>query len=59
VPNHAVVGDRVVVLLGRSVPVLIRHIDKIYALFVGESYFHGVMDGESMDEGVIEDVAFE
>jgi hypothetical protein len=48
-----------VVLLGRSVPVLIRYIDKIYALFVGENYFYGVMDGELMDEGVIEDVAFE
>jgi hypothetical protein len=56
VPNHAVVGDQVTILLGCSVPILIRAVDKAHTLVIGESYFHGVMDGESMKNGVVERV---
>jgi hypothetical protein len=48
-----VAGDIVCVLLGCSVPVILRlvegsHDNEYY--FVGEAYMHGIMDGEAMEE---------
>lgn len=43
-------GDSVCVLLGCSVPVILRkNADGQSYRFIGESYIHGVMDGEVMD----------
>jgi hypothetical protein len=55
VPSLALIGDQATVLLGCSVPVLIRNVGE-NAIFVGETYFHGVMDGELMENGVVEHV---
>jgi heterokaryon incompatibility protein (HET) len=55
VPNLALIGDHAAVLLGCSVPVLIRSVGE-NAIFVGETYFHGVMDGELTQNGVVEHV---
>ena len=49
VPNQAVQGDVVCILLGCSVPVVLRGTDKAAKWeFVGECYWHGFMDGEAL-----------
>jgi hypothetical protein len=40
-------GDLIVVLLGCSVPVVLRKSGQQYVLF-GETYIHGIMNGEAM-----------
>jgi hypothetical protein len=55
VPSLALIGDQAAVLLGCSVPVLIRD-DSENAIFVGESYFHGVIDRELMEKSIVEHV---
>ncbi|ETS78454.1 hypothetical protein PFICI_10516 [Pestalotiopsis fici W106-1] len=53
-PPHARKGDIVCVLLGCSVPVMLRELraDQQFAYsFVGECYIHGIMDGEVADWG--------
>lgn len=48
-PEMTRVGDKVCVLFGCSVPVILRKIrsEKAYR-FVGERYLSGFMDGEAM-----------
>lgn len=49
VPKQAEVGDTMAVLLGCTMPlVLRRNRNSIYSV-IGESYVHGVMDGEVVD----------
>jgi hypothetical protein len=47
----AQVGDIVVILLGGITPYVLRQQDENY-LFLGESYVHGVMDGEAFNAHV-------
>lgn len=53
VPNDTKVGDRIAILIGCSVPVVIREIgggkDKPMWQLVGECYIDGFMEGEYMD----------
>ena len=46
-PAKAKDGDLICVLLGCSVPVILRLRDRCYTV-IGESYIHGIMDGEAM-----------
>lgn len=54
VPKHAANGDVLVVLLGCSMPIVLRPIDEPKYAVVGESYVHGAMDGEAMEDCVSE-----
>jgi hypothetical protein len=55
-PQDVAVGDRVCILYGCSVPVLLRRCEgdpnvsnaKLRHTFVGECYVHGMMDGEAL-----------
>jgi hypothetical protein len=47
VPGHSKVSDSVLVALGCSVPLVVRK-DSSGTTLVGESYIHGVMDGEAL-----------
>lgn len=50
-PTRAMEGDIICILFGCSVPVVLReHItaDDHYFEFIGESYIHGMMDGEAV-----------
>jgi hypothetical protein len=48
-PPKAQEGDLICVLFGCSVPVIIRKV-KDHHIFIGESYVHGIMDGEAIDQ---------
>jgi hypothetical protein len=48
VPGYSKVSDAVFVVLGCSVPLVMRQ-DSIGKTLVGESYIHGAMNGESLD----------
>lgn len=48
-PESAEPGDLICVLLGGSVPYMLRQIGHHYR-FLGECYIHGIMDGEAMKE---------
>ncbi|KAH7333338.1 heterokaryon incompatibility protein-domain-containing protein [Rhexocercosporidium sp. MPI-PUGE-AT-0058] len=53
-PTHAQEGDLICVLFGCSVPVILREMrseDDCYYYFIGESYIHGMMDGEALTLG--------
>jgi Heterokaryon incompatibility protein (HET) len=47
VPNCAQKGDEVWILLGATVPFILRRVGPCY-LFVGECYIHGIMYGEAV-----------
>jgi hypothetical protein len=56
-PNNTLTGDRIFVLIGCSVPVVLHKLSNFdeYRL-VGECYCHGFMDGEALglrDEGLL------
>jgi hypothetical protein len=59
VPQHAAMGDIVAVVLGCTMPLVLRPIDVTRAAFVGESYFHGIMDGEMMEGHTTEALVLE
>lgn len=44
-------GDRVVVLFGAELPLVLRRYNEGYYQVIGEAYIHGVMDGEVMTMG--------
>jgi hypothetical protein len=48
-PQAARQGDRVVVLLGVDVPLVLRRVDKTHHV-VGEAYVHGIMNGEAVEQ---------
>ena len=54
-PDIAQVGDKVCLISGCCTPFIIRADGQNYAL-VGESYVHGVMDGELMSDITFEDI---
>ena len=54
-PDIAEVGDKVCLIAGCCTPFIIRPEGPNYAL-VGESYVHGVMDGELMSDITFEDI---
>ncbi|KAF2143539.1 uncharacterized protein K452DRAFT_198784, partial [Aplosporella prunicola CBS 121167] len=45
-PGHTLPGDRIAILLGGSVPFVLRPYREYYVI-VGECYVHGIMDGEA------------
>ncbi len=55
VPNHVRRGDLLCILFGGKCPVILRkmndpHRDDPYYIVLGESYVHGLMFGEGMDD---------
>jgi hypothetical protein len=48
-PRKTLPGDKICVILGCSVPVVLRKVDKGYRL-IGDIYVHGIMKGEVMSE---------
>jgi hypothetical protein len=49
VPSRCEVADYVCILLGCSLPIVLRKQEDFYEL-IGECYFHGVTDGELMEQ---------
>ncbi|RDW80345.1 hypothetical protein BP5796_05043 [Coleophoma crateriformis] len=47
VPPNTQPGDKICVLFGCSVPVVIRKVEN-HHVFIGECYVHGIMDGEAV-----------
>ncbi|ERF74072.1 hypothetical protein EPUS_08120 [Endocarpon pusillum Z07020] len=54
VPQHALVGDMVAIVLGCTMPLVLRLTNVMSAKFLGESYTHGVMAGDLMGGHVVE-----
>ena len=54
-PDIAQKGDKICLVLGCCTPFIIRGEGPIFSL-VGESYVHGVMDGELMSDAAFEDI---
>lgn len=52
-PQHAQTGDIVAVVDGSPVPIVLRPIEDGFYQLVGESYMHGIMDGEAVGNGDI------
>ena len=50
IPQQAENGDQICILIGCSVPVVLRHKDGDEFGFVGECYVHDAMDGEAMEK---------
>lgn len=50
VPHGTLVGDKICIVFGSTVPFLLRECSEGYFKLVGECYIHGVMDGEAMKE---------
>ncbi|KAL9111612.1 MAG: hypothetical protein Q9187_007894 [Circinaria calcarea] len=48
VPNCAEVGDRIFIPVGSKVPLVLRAKNDNTFLLVGETYIHGIMDGEAL-----------
>lgn len=46
-PTHVKRGDQICILLGGATPLIVRPNDKRYKL-IGDSYVHGLMNGEAM-----------
>jgi hypothetical protein len=49
VPKKSAVGDRIFVLMGCDVPLVLRPCGKGVYRLVGECYVHGIMKGEAME----------
>ncbi|KAH8597879.1 heterokaryon incompatibility protein-domain-containing protein [Bisporella sp. PMI_857] len=52
-------GHIVVVVLGCSMPLVLRPIDASRVNFIGESYFHGIMKGELMEKPDVKTLVME
>jgi hypothetical protein len=50
----SVIGDKICMFFGASVPFVLRERDDGGFMFVGEAYVHGLMDGEALKEFDIE-----
>jgi hypothetical protein len=50
-PINAQLGDAVVVIMGLSVPAVLRRTDETWH-FVGEAFVTGIMDGEVVEQGL-------
>jgi hypothetical protein len=55
-PSNTHIGDLVCVLKGRSVPFVLRQKGGPYYKFLGDSYVHGIMNGECVQQAKPEDV---
>lgn len=55
VPDEAMVGDKIVILKGGKLPLIIRPKGEVFEL-IGESYVHGTMFGEIWDESICETI---
>jgi hypothetical protein len=52
----SVIGDKICMFFGASVPFVLRERDDGGFMFVGEAYVHGLMDGEALKEFDIENL---
>jgi len=52
VPANATMGDKIMILCGLSVPVVLRKLESSYWL-VGECYIHGAMDGITVKDSLL------
>ena len=61
VPSEGKIGDMAYVLMGCSLPLIVRKGDLAYHILIGESYFHGVTEGELVagHQEVLENISFE
>jgi hypothetical protein len=50
VPNSAQVGDKICIVAEAAIPFVIRPYDGETYTFIGESYIHGAMNGEYLQE---------
>jgi hypothetical protein len=57
VVHGCVIGDKICIFLGASVPFVLRERDDGGFTFVGEAYVHGLMDGEALKEFDIESLS--
>ncbi|KAF2435132.1 hypothetical protein EJ08DRAFT_390830 [Tothia fuscella] len=48
-PKEMITGDKVCVLLGCSIPVILRQLDGGHCIFIGGACVHGFMHGEAVD----------
>jgi hypothetical protein len=53
----SVIGDKICIFFGASVPFVLRERDDGGYMFVGEAYVHGLMDGEALKEFDIESLS--
>lgn len=51
-PPEAVVGDMICLLWGCSVPVILRDLGGKKCKLIGESYMHGIMNGEFLEKNL-------
>ena len=49
-PTETQKGDMVYVLLGADVPFVVRHVDGVGHVIVGECHLRGIMKGETLEE---------
>jgi hypothetical protein len=56
VPKQARVGDTVAVLLGCTMPLVLRRTKGSVCSVIGECYVHGAMDGEVLQESPTKEV---
>ncbi|KAK9780083.1 putative Heterokaryon incompatibility domain-containing protein [Seiridium cardinale] len=56
-PPATQAGDRICIIRGSQVPYVVRPTQGGY-LYIGESYIHGIMDGEGLAMGGTEDIIF-
>lgn len=61
VPSESKAGDMVYVFMGCSLPLIVRKGNSSHHILVGESYFHGVTEGQLVDrhQEVLENITFE
>ena len=52
-PHEARKGDKIVLLLGCRLPVILRKREDESYILIGEAYIHGIMNGEAMTEANI------
>lgn len=54
VPDGSLNGDKICILFGSAVPLVLRECEGGFFKLVGECYIHGIMDGEAMRNRDIE-----
>jgi hypothetical protein len=57
VVHGSVIGGKICILFGASVPFVLRGMDDGGFMLVGEAYVHGLMDGEALKEFDIESLS--
>ena len=55
-PYSSEKGDEIWIIGGDPEPYLLRNVSKGKDIVVGQVYIHGIMDGELVDMGLLEDV---